>query len=333
MVAEQISIGIIGCGRIAHAHTAAVENLSGVKIESIADIDEDNLKLFSNKYDISKKHKDYAVLLRDEEIDAVIICVPHNLHKKITLDALEAGKHVLLEKPMAIDYPQSKEMVEASEKNGRILMVGQSRRFNDAALRLKKEIDKGELGNIFKIVINFLVLFKKPPTKWWVDENKSGDLITHLQGSHTIDSVIWFLEELPRNVYAVSKKINYAVPDEQDIILEYQDIVASIHLSINTSIYTNDIYVIGDKGTALMQEYPLEEDFSFGYRLKKDAKTLIDSEQKPDNYTIQLKEFVDSIRENREPLASGRDVLRTMKTIDAVIQSSQNNDIVKVKGD
>ena len=169
---KKIRIGIIGCGRISLAHREACKNLADeVKIEAIADINNKNLLRFTERYKVPYIFNDYHKILQNENIDAVIICVPHDLHEKITIDALEMKKHVLIEKPMALNYKQAKNMVNKAEKNQRRLMVGQSRRYSYASLKMKEMIDNGEIGDLFRVIINFLVFFKEAPTNWWNIKN------------------------------------------------------------------------------------------------------------------------------------------------------------------
>ena len=157
---RRIKLGIIGCGRVSHAHREACENLrEEVVIEAIADINKKHLVEFSRKYQIKKIFSDYNDLLKDKEIDAVIICLPYYLHKQVTIDALRSGKHVLVEKPMALNYIQAQKIVEIAEKENRKLMIGQSRRFCDAVMDMKKRIDKADIGELFRMIINFLVFF------------------------------------------------------------------------------------------------------------------------------------------------------------------------------
>ena len=78
-----------------------------------------------------------------------------------------------------------------------------------------------------------------------------------------------------------------------------------------------------------LSEYPLNEAFNFGYRLEKNGKCILDGKQEPSNYTIQLKEFVGSLKENREPLTGGKEILRTMRVIDAILESISSNKIVR----
>ena len=331
VIERKIKFGIIGCGRISHAHCEACKNLrEEVMIEAIADINKKHLVEFSRKYQVKKIFSDYNDLLKDKEIDAVIICLPYYLHKQVTIDALRSGKHVLVEKPMALNYIQAQKIVEIAEKENRKLMIGQSRRFCDAVMDMKKRIDKADIGELFRMIINFLVFFEEAPTDWWNKKDMAGELITLLQGSHSVDTVVWFFNRLPIRVYSINYIKKFPVVDEGDILLDFGDATASIHLSLNTKPAIHEILAIGTSGLMKLSEYPLNKAFNFEYRLEKNGKCILDGKQEPSNYTIQLKEFVRSLRENREPHTGGKEILKTMRVIDAILESISSNKVVEL---
>jgi len=331
VIERKIKFGIIGCGRISHAHREACKNLrEEVVIDAIADVNDEKLVKFCEQYPVRNKFNNYKNLLKKKEIDAVIICLPYYLHKQVTIDALKSGKHVLVEKPMALNYVQAQKIVEIAEKENRKLMIGQSRRFCDAVMDMKKRIDKADIGELFRMIINFLVFFEEAPTDWWNKKDMAGELITLLQGSHSVDTVVWFFNRLPIKVYSINYIKKFPVVDEGDILLDFGDATASIHLSLNTKPAIHEILAIGTNGSIKLSEYPLKKAFDFRYRLEKNGECILDNKQDPSNYTLQLKEFVRSLKENREPLAGGKEILRTMRVIDAILESILSNKVIEL---
>jgi len=326
---EKIRIGVIGCGRISLAHREACKNLiDEVKIEAIADINNKNLSRFTEGYRVPHIFNDYHKILQDKNVDAVIVCVPHDLHEKITIDALEMRKHVLIEKPMALDYKQAKNMVNKAKKNRRRLMVGQSRRYSYASLKMKQMIDNGEIGDLFRVIINFLVFFKEAPTNWWNIKKSAGELITLLQGSHSIDTSIWLFDKIPLKVFSNNFIKNFALVDEGDIFLDFRNASASIHLSLNTKPPIYEVLAIGNKGILKLSENQIIGTFHFKNRLELNNKVILESKQDPSNYTLQLQEFLDSIREDRESLTEGNKILKVMKVISAAVKSFNSKEVV-----
>lgn len=338
MSAEKVKLGIIGCGRIAKAHLEAAKNLSNeVEVMALSDKILEKARNMASELGVSYFTDNYKKLLERPEVDAVIICLPHALHYEAVLAATEAGKDILLEKPMALKYVEAKKMVEETEKRGLIFMVGQSRRFCDACKTLKAEIESGSIGSLIRIVNNFLVYFPQPPTEWWKNPEEAGSLITYLQASHSVDMILWLTKKFPEKIFAQSASRNpnsKGLEDEEDIFLKFpENTLVSIHLSLNTNPPVHEYTIVGEKGSLHLQEYQLPGNFRFGYRLSCNGKILIDGEQIPTNYTLQLKEFVEAVKQRRQPLASGKEVLPSIKVLESVSRSSQLGETISFKLD
>ncbi|MDH4265921.1 MAG: Gfo/Idh/MocA family oxidoreductase, partial [Deltaproteobacteria bacterium] len=242
-----------------------------------------------------------------------------------------AGKHILIEKPMALNARQALEMIEESRKYDITLMVGQSRRFADAVFALQKNLP--EIGDLFRVVISFLVHFPSPPTDWWKRSEEAGGLVIFLQGSHSIDSVLTWMGKTPCQVYAFSSRRNpqWEGEDEADILLSFdQGESACIHLSLNTTPAVHEAILVGTKGVMRLQEYGTGKPFGFGYHLDLNGKRIVSGEQNPSNYTLQLQEFIDAIQQERSPIASGEEVWRTQLVLDAARRSDRAKKVVSL---
>ncbi len=317
-------VGLLGAGRVAMAHLEAIQNLEKkVTLQAICDLDSQRAKSVAEKFKANTYYTDYSSFFKDSKIEAVIISLPNHLHYEATLKAIEAGKHVLVEKPMAMNLAEAEKMVEAAEKKGVTLMVGQSRRFSTAIQEARKAREL--IGDPFRLDISFLVKFPAPPTPWWTDKKKAGHLIILLQGSHSIDTVVWLFEKMPKRVFSISKQINPAFhgEDESNILIEFDSGLASIHLSLNADPYLHEMVWYGKKGSLRLYEYPTNKVYGFSFKLEVNGKKILEEEQVPSLYTNQLSEFVRSIEGRREPLASGREVLKTMRVLDAVLESEK----------
>jgi len=126
-------------------------------------------------------HDDYRRLLMDPAVHAVVITTPNDSHAAIACDAARAGKHILVEKPMALDTSGAGSMVRAADAAGVTLMVAQSRRFSDAVQTMVRRLP--EIGDVFRIHIVFGVPFAQPPTDWWRSSAQAGGLVVLLQGA------------------------------------------------------------------------------------------------------------------------------------------------------
>jgi len=332
-VEKKLRIGVIGCGRIAQAHLAAIENLKDeADLIATADADEKRAREAKQRFGARLFTSRYEDILNHAEIDAVIITLPNHLHHPIALQAAMAKKHILVEKPIALNTKQALEMVDEAKRNGMTLMVGQSRRFSDAVFDLQKHIP--EIGKLFRIQISFLVNFPSPPTDWWKRSEEAGGLVILLQGSHSIDSILTWTKKMPRQVFAFSSRQNtqWEGEDEADILLSFdQGELASMHLSLSTSPEIHEAILVGTKGVMRLTEYSTGKPFRFGYHLDLNGKRIYSAEQTPSNYTLQLREFIDAIRGSRTPIASGEEVLSTMRVLDAVRLSEREKRIVSIE--
>ncbi len=323
---KPLELGFVGSGRIAQAHLAAASNLSGrVRVAAIASRRRDRAESTARQYGIPAVLDDYRELLTSRDIDAVVITTPNDSHAAIACDAARAGKHLLVEKPMALDAASAETMVRAAEDGGVTLMVAQSRRFSDAVQEMVRRLP--EVGDIIRVHIAFLVSFPQPPTEWWRSSAQAGGLVILLQGSHSLDSVYWWLGRTPQSIYATAARTNAAWEgeDEADIVCRFAGgATATVHLSLSTNPAVHEALVVGRKGHLRLIERPAGPPFENLYRLEENGEMLLDGLQSPSLYTRQLREFADAVQERRSPLASGREILNVMRMLDAARASARS---------
>jgi len=321
-----LGLGFIGSGRIAQAHLTAASNLSGrVRVVAIAGRRRDRAESTARQYGIPAVLGDYRQLLMEPEIDAVVITTPNDSHAAIACDAAKAGKHILVEKPMALDTTSAEAMVRAAEDGGVTLMVAQSRRFSDAVREMVRRLP--EIGDVFRVHIVFFVPFAQPPTDWWRSSAQAGGLVVLLQGSHSLDSIFWWLGRAPARIFATGSRTNPAWEgeDEADIICNFQNgAVATVHLSLSTAPPVHEALIIGRQGQFRLVERPAGPPFENLFRLEKNGEVLMDGLQSPSLYTHQLRAFADAVSERRTPQASGREILSVMRMLDATRASIQS---------
>jgi len=332
---KKLKLGIIGFGRIAAAHANSILDLhDSVELTAVATRQAEKQKNISEKFGTKKFYSEYHELLNDQEIDAAIVCLPNYMHHQVCLEAARAKKHILVEKPMAMNVMETDDMIKAAQENKISLMVAQSRRFSDAMMKIREKM-VAEIGPPFRIDINFLVNFPQPPTDWWMSAEKAGGLVTLLQGSHSVDTVFWLLNKMPSTIFSISRSRNpqWEGEDEVTIVLGFNSgELATIHLSLNTSPYLHETTIVGPKGTIRLFEYPTDKAFGFFYRLNFNGKTVLEGEQNPSLYTIQLKEFCKALLEDRTPIAAGAEVRNTMMILDAIRKSDSEGKVIHLDG-
>ena len=189
-----IKVGIIGCGGIANGkHMPALAKVEGVEMVAFCDIIPERAKKAAEEFGTpdAKVYEDYKELLKDESIDVVHVCTPNRSHSFITIDSLEAGKHVMCEKPMAKTYKEALAMCEAAERTGKKLSIGYQNRQTSENLYVKKCAENGEFGEIY--YGKALAIRRRAVPTWGVFLNEyeqgGGPLIDI--GTHALDLTLW----------------------------------------------------------------------------------------------------------------------------------------------
>lgn len=197
---DKLGVGIIGCGAVFGVHADAVEKLEIAKLAAVADIREDAVKEAAARYGCDF-FTDYRELLKNPAIQAVHICTPHHLHASMAIDALRAGKHVLTEKPVAIDAADAAEMVETARTCGKHLAVCFQNRFNQTSVKAREVIDSGMLGRI-KGIKGIVTWYRDgsyyTESGWRGDRERAGGGVLITQALHTLDLMQWFCGEAER---------------------------------------------------------------------------------------------------------------------------------------
>jgi len=193
-MSKTIRVGIIGCGGIANGkHMPSLSTVEGVEMVAFCDIVVERAEEAAKKYGTpdAKVYEDYKELLKDETIEVVHVCTPNRSHSFITIDALEAGKHVMCEKPMAKTYEEAKAMLEASKRTGKKLTIGYQNRQRPECLHLKKVAERGDLGEIY--YAKAIAIRRRAVPTWGVFLNEyeqgGGPLIDI--GTHALDLTLW----------------------------------------------------------------------------------------------------------------------------------------------
>lgn len=192
-----VKIGIIGCGGIANGkHMPSLKKIKNVQMVAFCDIIEERAVKAAEEYGVegAKVYTDYKELLKDMDIEVVHVCTPNRSHAFISIDAMEAGKHVMCEKPMAKTYKEAKEMLDASERTGMKLTIGYQSRWRADSLYLKKMCEDGELGEIY--YGKAIALRRRAVHTWGVFLNEyeqgGGPLIDI--GTHALDLTLWMMD-------------------------------------------------------------------------------------------------------------------------------------------
>lgn len=194
---KKLRVGIIGCGGIANSkHFPALKSqFDNAEMVAFCDVIEERAIKAANEYGIvgAKTYIDYKELLNDKSIDVVHVCTPNRSHSEITVAALEAGKHVMCEKPMAINSEEARKMLEAAKRTGKKLTIGYQNRFRADTLLLKDIIDDGKLGDIYYAQAHAIRRRAVPTWGVFLNEYEQGGGPLIDIGTHALDLTLYMM--------------------------------------------------------------------------------------------------------------------------------------------
>jgi predicted dehydrogenase len=193
MRGKKLKVGVIGVGGIAGSHMPGWEASEHAEVVAGADINEKALKSWGQQFGVKRLLTDPAELLADPDIDIVDICTPNNYHAPLSIAALQAGKHVLCEKPLAARPDEIRKMIAARDKSGRLLMTAQQLRFEAKSKAMKDEIDTGVLGDVYHARGWLLRRIALPARPGFVLKEHSGGGPCIDIGVHILDLTLWMM--------------------------------------------------------------------------------------------------------------------------------------------
>lgn len=204
---EKVRIGVIGCGGIANTkHMPAEKRNPAAELVAFCDVVEERAVKAREDFGTPEcaVYTDYRQLLQDKSIDAVLVLTPNNVHCRITVDALDAGKHVLCEKPMAMNYAEAKEMLAARDRSGKVLTIGYQNRFRPDSLYLKKVADEGMFGDVY--YAEAIAIRRRAVPTWgvFIDKEKQGGGPLIDIGTHALDLTLFMMNNY-EPAYCVGK--------------------------------------------------------------------------------------------------------------------------------
>src|SRR5699024_1594542 len=220
-MSDKLKVGIIGCGGIANGkHLPSLKKLEQVELAAFCDIVVERAEKAAVQYgnENAAVYENYQELLEDESIDVIHVCTPNNSHAEISIAALESGKHVMCEKPMAKTSEEAKRMVEAAERTGKKLTIGYNNRFRPDSQYMNRVCERGELGEVYFAKAHAIRRRAVPTWGVFLDEEKQGGGPLIDIGTHALDLTLWMMDNYkPKSVmgnvyHKIGKKENAPNP-------------------------------------------------------------------------------------------------------------------------
>ncbi|MFH1671318.1 MAG: Gfo/Idh/MocA family oxidoreductase [Candidatus Portnoybacteria bacterium] len=325
-----IKIGVIGCGYWGPNLVRNFNQLEGVLVDYICDMDESKLAKIKKTYPNAKTSRDYLDVIKDPEINAICIATPLETHYQLAKEGLLNNKNVLIEKPFTKNSPQAQELIEIARKNNLVLMVDHTFVYTGAVRKIKELIDKGELGKLYYFDserIN-LGLIRS-------DANVIWDLATH-----DISIIDYLLKQKPINVSVIgSSHISNSKEEMAHIILRHEDgIMSHIHVSWLSPVKIRKILVAGSKKMVLYNDIEQAEKiriYDKGIDIKtaevtpftplyREGDIIIPKIDQTEALKKVAEEFVACIKGKKKPLTDGSAGLRVVKILEAIQKSLES---------
>lgn len=328
---KRVCTAIIGLGWPGVQHLKGYIACDQSEVVAVCDLDEKRCKEIAQEYDVPQIFTNHRKMLESSEIDAVSVCLPNFLHAPISIDALNAGKHVLCEKPPARTAQEAQAMADAADKNKRVLMYALVQRFGGNAQFLRKMIDNGELGEIYFGKAGYVRRRGIPIGRegWFVDKARSGGGALIDIGVHALDC-IWWLMGSPKPVaimgaaYSkfgnlVPKGVNYDVDDATFAQIRFENDAAIVleatwALNLPGSGY---VQIAGTKAGAQLNPLTIYTEEN-GKEINKTPKC-----PSVNSFNEETAHFVSCILDGSEPISSARQGVTLMQMLDGIYESSE----------
>ena len=265
-MSKKLKIGVIGNGGISGVHLRAYSLNPNVEIYALCDINEEAMNRRAKEYNVTRLFTDVNEMVKLPELDAVSVCTWNSAHAECAIAALNAGKHVLCEKPMAINAEQAEKMKEAAEKNGKLLMIGFVRRFGNDCAIVRDFIENDFFGELYYAKTTYLRR-KGSPGGWFGDKSRSGGGPLIDLGVHVIDLARYLMGGCkPVSVYGATF---HKLGDKRHIKAKAD--------YVSDSRSKQDVFDVEDMATALVRfdnGSVLQVEASFTLNLEKDKGTI-----------------------------------------------------------
>lgn len=349
-----IRIGIIGCGGIANGkHMPALKKVKGCEMVAFCDIIPARAEQAAKDYGApdARVYTDYKELLKDTSIDVVHVCTPNRSHSFITVDALHAGKHVMCEKPMAINSTEAKKMLDAMEETGKLLTIGYQSRFRPDAQYMKAEAEDGTFGDIY--YAKATAIRRRAVPTWGVflnEEEQGGGPLIDI-GTHALDLTLWVMDNY-RPKYCVGTayhKLNrdtdqgnaWGTWDPEAFTVEdsaFGFIVmengATIVLESAWALNTLDVReavttVCGTKAGADMTDglringISRQRQYVKNVSFKAGGAAFFDGETNAAPADVEAAQWIDAVREGKQPLTHAEQAYTVTRILEGIYESAK----------
>lgn len=350
---KKLKTAVVGVGKVTHLHAKALKNLKDTEFVAVYSRDIVKAKIFADQYGL-KPYSDIEEMINGSNIDVATICTPHPAHKDVVLKVIQAGSHVLVEKPLASTLEDCDAMIDAARKRAVLLGTISQRRFYEPVLRVKRAIDAGKIGKPILGTITMLGwrdehYYKSDPWRGTWNEEGGGVLVN--QAPHQLDLLLWYMGPIDE-LFGYWRNLNHPyieVDDSALAVIKFKNggvgnIVVSN--SQNPALF-GQVHVHGENGASIGVQTDSGAMFIAGMSgiaeppyndiwTVKGEESLLEKWKREDAdffgnidptsyfHERQFEDFVNAVAGRKKPLIDGEDGRKTVELFTAIYRSNRD---------
>jgi UDP-N-acetyl-2-amino-2-deoxyglucuronate dehydrogenase len=336
-----INFAIVGCGHIAKKHAESIENAEGANLFAVCDTIPANMEYYFETYGV-ETYTDFDEMLQNDQIDVINICTPSGFHAPLAIKAANAGKHVVVEKPIALTRQDSDAIIEACAKNGVKLSVVHPNRFRPVMIELKKAMEENKIGKLSHG--NATVRWNRnqeyyDQAPWRGTKAYDGGVLMN-QAIHNLDLLLWFMGDV-EEVYSMdaTRLRNIETEDVSTGVVRFKDGSLGV-IEAATTVYPQNleetISIFGETGTVKIggRNALYVDHWNVASMNEDETNQLIERVKqdplgKPGHQWI-IEDMISSIKEDRQPIVTGEDGKKALLLVLALNKSAELNQPVKI---
>lgn len=341
---SKLRIGIIGCGGMAKAHASRFSKIHDrVDVTVVVDLEKERAEAVGELLPGSPKvTTDYREILDD--VDAMLIVLPHHLHHPVGINCLNAGKHVLVEKPLANTEQECLDMIETAKRNNRVLMVAYCMRFHPLVIKMKELLDNKVYGDIFQLSIWTEQHTEREPQNWVCRAGTVGGGQFFSHGCHYVDLMLWMLGKPVRGIHLGTNRGTPWMEKEgtSNVTIEFEGGILGYHFGTWGARGTRLGYAFHAHCTKGM----IEADFGKGklVYLNNAKEHIPDQVSSPQQETVlmevkhakqtdvEMDHFIDCIETDQKPLTDAVSSLEGLQVMWKLYEAEENHTLAELKG-
>jgi UDP-N-acetyl-2-amino-2-deoxyglucuronate dehydrogenase len=340
MAAEKIGFAVIGAGLVGPTHAEFVDQAEGAELKVVCDLREDRGRPLAERYGADWV-ADYRAVMKRDDIQVVNVCLPTALHLEVASAAAEAGKHVIVEKPIELNLDRAHALIATCKRHGVKLAAIFNRRFVFGTRRAHDAVRNGDMG---KLVVADMIFKSWRPQHYYTDSGwrgtwtREGGAALINQGVHGVDLMIWIAGPIKRvQGYARHLRHDIEADDTTMAVCEYESGALGI-IESTTSVYPRQpdrIELHGEKGSIFLEDYKIAKWEVEGVALGEPSaaeRSLPGADRGTAvGHFRQIQDMVHAIHEKRDPIVTGEDALPSLAVIQAIYESERSGKPVDVR--